>query len=69
MGGVVVWILPVRHWSVAEGVSKVAVDYNANNFGRRVTIARLKRTLGGATPEDGNRVLIRMLGASSEGMR
>ena len=45
---------PGRYWSDAEGVSVVAVDYNARNLARRVAIARPKRTMDDATPEDGN---------------
>ena len=45
---------PGRYWSDAEGVSVVAVDYNASNLARRVATARPKRTMDDATPEDGN---------------
>ena len=45
---------PGRYWSDAEGVSVVAVDYNASNLARRVAVARPKRTMDDATPEDGN---------------
>ena len=45
---------PGRYWSDAEGVSVVAVDYNASNLARRVAIARPKRTMDDATSEDGN---------------
>ena len=45
---------PGRYWSDAEGVSVVAVDYNASNLAKRVAIARPKRTMDDATPEDGN---------------
>ena len=50
------------------GESIVVVDYNASNLARRMAIARPKRTMGDAIPQDGNRVLIKKLGASSEGM-
>ena len=36
------------------GRSTVAADYNANNLGKRVAVARPKQTMGDATPEDGN---------------
>ena len=48
------WVPPGRYWSDAEEVFVVAVDYNASNFARRVAIARQTRTVGEATPEDGN---------------
>ena len=50
------------------GGPTVAVDCNARNLLRRVAIARPKQTIGDATPENENRVLIRKLGARSEGM-
>ena len=48
------WVPPGRYWSDAKGFSVVVVDYNASNLARRVAIARPTRTVGEATPEDGN---------------
>ena len=50
------------------GGSTVAVDYNASNLSRRVAIARSKRTMGDATPEDERGVLISKFGARTDGM-
>lgn len=65
---VVVWILPISYSSDVEGVFTVAVDYNNSTLAKRVDIARSKRRIGDATPENRMCVIIRRLRARSERM-